>query len=205
MHRRVCRQVVTSSLPHYVEAMAEVWIPGYLATGVLPADVPRGAALRKRLSALRPAVGSGALTKKQRELVSILMVLRWAALRIMRLMRYLQCVAKVQHRSGADAMPCCLGIMAMACDHRHEGRSWGLATDDGHCRGILKGTFNEKARATVRVADGAAKLQAGAPRQMEGWSDVSTGAPSARSSRTKTGPSTCWACRGRALTALPSR
>ena len=69
--RSPCRRVITTSMPHYVEGVAAVWLPGYLATGCLPAGVPTGKALRVALSALRPAAGEGPLTKAQREIMSI--------------------------------------------------------------------------------------------------------------------------------------
>ena len=72
-------------------------------------------------------------------------------------------------------MACALGVLALACDHRHEGRSYGLAAERSHCVGVLKGTLHDGKRATVHVADGEAKLSAGAPKETEGFSDVNWG------------------------------
>ena len=161
--RSPCRRVITTSMPHYVEGVAAVWLPGYLATGCLPAGVPTGKALRVALSALRPADGDGPITKAQREVMSIGQVLRWCSLRIARVLRPAHLVARVQHRAPPEAMACALGVLALACDQRQEGRSYGLAAERSQCDGVLKGTLHDGKRATVHVADGEAKLSAGAP------------------------------------------
>ena len=68
-------------------------------------------------------------------------------------------------------MLCALGTLALACDHRDEGRSYGLATGDGRCTAILKGTAVDSRRGTVHVVDND-KLEHGPPAQMEGWVDA---------------------------------
>ena len=173
--RSPCKQVITSSMPHYVESVAIIWLPGYLETGTLPAGVPRGEPLKRELLALKPVMGGGTLTRAQRDVMSLAMVIRWISLRVARVLRYSHLISRVQHRACERAMPCALGVLALACDHRREGRSWGLATADAHVRGVLKNTYNDEARATIRVADGEPKLAAGAPVHMEGASDVNWG------------------------------
>jgi hypothetical protein len=174
LSRSPCRRVITTSLPHYIEAAAATWLPQYLTEGVLPAGVPRGAALRKALDKLRPLPADAKESAEQKDSMSLGMVNRWIANRVTRIMRHAHLVSRVLHRVPDGTLACCLGTLALACDYRHEGRSYGLATGDGHCRGILRGTQHAARRATIHVAD-PAKMQAGAPVQMEGYSDVNWG------------------------------
>ena len=165
---------LTLSMTDYITATTRKWLPELVATGVLPQHVPKGGALQRLLDSLTlDKEGTGPLSSEQKAVQSITGDLRWSVRVLVRITKMLHRLSCVAARSFCpDAKLAALGVVAVAYHHRHEGLTYGGATDNGTFGGVLKGSVDPRKGKSIKKIDGAARLAQGAPVVLEGTVDA---------------------------------